>query len=99
MNTYPISISSSLSKNTSIDIDEDIDFADIDWKSAATESGIMTPMELIEILRFKLECEIRDDEENLSSTQDDFYLKRIEYNEWLLKQCKGWIEDELEFVP
>ena len=94
-----VTISSSISKNDLVNIDEDADFADIDWKSAAEESGILTPMELIEILRLRLECEIRDDEQDFEATQDESYLNRIEENKQLLEQCKGWVEDELEVIP
>lgn len=100
LNRHHVSLSSSLSKESSVKIDdENQDYADIDWKGAAVESDILTPAELIEMLKHKCEIELMDYEDNYNSTGNDIYLEMIEDSKYLIDQCNGWIEDEWEVIP
>lgn len=92
---FDVTISSSLSKNTSVDssnytIEEDpdgscIDTSEICWYDEYKKIHL-TPLELIE--RYKNELETK--KKFLSN------LSEIKKAEWLIKECSDWVEDETE---
>ena len=94
---FDATISSSLSKSTTIEskdyiIEEDpeysyIDTSDIAWTKEYQEQHY-TPLELIN--EFKTFLEEQKEKETDKS--------KIHKIEWLIKECSGWNEDELEVV-
>lgn len=103
---FNVTMSSSMSKNMEVktrdykkDDDGDIDTYDTNWVGAASESNMLSPIELIKALSDILKADIASDEEEAFCTGNVNLLKRINYNKYLLEQCKGWTEDEIEVVP
>lgn len=103
---FEVTMSSSLSKTMLVktidyirDSDGDVDTYGTDWHSVATENECLSPIELIEAFKQVLKESIATDEEEVYITGNTNLLKRINYNKYLLEQCKGWTEDEIEVVP
>lgn len=95
---FYVTISQTLSKDTDVstydyfeEVDEDgfpvCNTQDVDWK-AAYRSEHMNISELLRILKEYIEKDL--------AYGDSQYTE--EYLEYLLKECQGWITDELEVI-
>ena len=121
---FDVVISATLSKSLKIsttdyeskvsnDEDGDTDYADTsgtNWHMAYINDGHLTPRDLINLLRKKLEVELEeinnylngrngialDDEYLLKTFEEAFHTKR--YITHIIEECKDWIEDEIEVV-
>ena len=106
---FDATISSSLSKSTTIEskdylIDEDpdgcyLDTSEIRWFEEYKEAHL-TPLELIEKFKETLEKKLKVLEQyNGCPNSANFNFKsEITKTKYLIEECKGWVEDELEVV-
>ena len=97
--TFDLCISQSLSKSVKVSTSKYIPYVDdesgviraetydTDWREVCDDSGVYTPLELIEEFRKFLETNL----ETATGTKKYKYLH-------LIDECKGWIEDDIDIV-